>query len=1100
MYPASGAFQTAIWQDERTFQRRITIDTVAGPTPIVLLNDKLLNMSIRDAVVSGQSIEVGSAVCKELEFTISNLDGAYDGVSFIGAVVDVEIQLNALEWIPMGKFFVDVAPRPGKQITVQAFDGMIKFDKAFTTAATFPISALQVLQACCTIAGITLSTTSFPNSNYMVQAVPDNLSCRQIVQYVAQLAGCFAQVNRSNQLVLRWYTATAETVSASRVQSIVVEEAITITGVIYLDEAAGIEYIVGTDEYAIELALNPLLTDGINTVLTNIGAVLIGTTFTPGEAVHKGNPCWDAGDIVTIGGYNAATYTFLVGDNWFNLNGFQVTTKSVAESEVERGYASVGILTKNMSIVRQQVKELDLELQQEVSTREQAILDINETLANMGNTVQGHVLQREHELLIMDNADPELAVKIWRWNLLGLAYSDNVVGADNPSRLYTVAMTMDGQIIANFISTGTMAADIVRTGLLASVGDVSWLNLDNGQFAFGPNLTWNGTVLNVTGNINVTGGNAETTSGSQAKADAAEASAKTYAELEADTAEAAAKTYAEQQAAAAEAAANLHADAIAASEAADAQAAAELTAQGYVSAETLARQQEAAANLLLAEQYADDAAAAAEAAANAYTDAVDVGGTNLIVLGTLTEGAYLTSTGAETILASWCYTDFIPVQAGKQYIASGYINLGTAPATCFYDINKFFVSGIQNNNAGGVPENDQRRIVTVPTGCAYMRFSFELQSTGTIKLERGNKATDWSPSPQDVQAYTDTEVEVLDGRIMVVEFKTTNEQIVNTVTQSDTFQFLLSDKLSSEDLEPFATHADVLQVESTLADLQAQVNDLDLSEFVTGSQLTQTAADLVLMLERSGGVNMLRNSIGFAGILPWVATNEPAIGTVQSEQLRSLGYGSGFTFLPDLAEKILEQEFTTIPGVPHTFSCKVLKAPGASNAWLNISLRHGTTVLQQIELASADEPVYAEYKITFTPTQATTSLRFYAATETNAIITGSMVNLGESALQWTSHTEEIYNSVIKMDIYGIKVSQFVEGVEKGYTRITPDEFAGYYDSNGDGIFEKVFYLQEDETVSKKVKALEEITLGTLKVIALSTGTNTGWAFVPTTVS
>jgi hypothetical protein len=65
--------------------------------------------------------------------------------------------------------------------------------------------------------------------------------------------------------------------------------------------------------------------------------------------------------------------------------------------------------------------------------------------------------------------------KLWRWNINGFAFSSN--GGRSFSN---VAITMDGAISANAITTGTMSADRVRTGTLQSQdGNVVW-NLNSG--------------------------------------------------------------------------------------------------------------------------------------------------------------------------------------------------------------------------------------------------------------------------------------------------------------------------------------------------------------------------------------------------------------------------------------------------------------------------------------------------------------------------------------------------------------------------------------------------------------------------------------------
>lgn len=69
------------------------------------------------------------------------------------------------------------------------------------------------------------------------------------------------------------------------------------------------------------------------------------------------------------------------------------------------------------------------------------------------------------EILIMDQPSVESAQKVWRWNQGGLGYSEN--GYDGP---YTTAITQDGAIVADFITAGTMLANIIHGGTLTLGG------------------------------------------------------------------------------------------------------------------------------------------------------------------------------------------------------------------------------------------------------------------------------------------------------------------------------------------------------------------------------------------------------------------------------------------------------------------------------------------------------------------------------------------------------------------------------------------------------------------------------------------------------
>ena len=79
------------------------------------------------------------------------------------------------------------------------------------------------------------------------------------------------------------------------------------------------------------------------------------------------------------------------------------------------------------------------------------------------------------ELLVMNTADKNTATKLWRWNVGGLGYSNN--GYNGP---FTTAITMNGQIVADFITTGTLTANIIRAGILSSALGDSYFNLESG--------------------------------------------------------------------------------------------------------------------------------------------------------------------------------------------------------------------------------------------------------------------------------------------------------------------------------------------------------------------------------------------------------------------------------------------------------------------------------------------------------------------------------------------------------------------------------------------------------------------------------------------
>lgn len=164
---------------------------------------------------------------------------------------------------------------------------------------------------------------------------------------------------------------------------------------------------------------------------------------------------------------------------------------------------------------------------------------------------------------------------------------------------------------------------------------------------------------------------------------------------------------------------------------------------------------------------------------------IQVGGRNLIVTKTITKGSYLNNQGNVMSNSNWGYTDFIPVLEGKQVIVSGYTNLGDAPSTCFYNSSKGFVKGIANENpvsqsTDETIKNDKRRLVTVPSGCKFMRFSILIKDIGLAKLEEGNKPTSYTPSPEDIDAA------LSDTKAIADKAKTDSTNALNQLTDIST--------------------------------------------------------------------------------------------------------------------------------------------------------------------------------------------------------------------------------------------------------------------------------------------------------------------------
>ena len=108
----------------------------------------------------------------------------------------------------------------------------------------------------------------------------------------------------------------------------------------------------------------------------------------------------------------------------------------------------------------------------------------DDATSQINSAMGGYVVKTNTDLYIMDSPDTATAQKVWRWNLNGLGYSSTGINGT-----YQTAMTNDGKIVADMITTGTMSADRIQglQGIMVTVGELGdYIRIDeNGNMIFG---------------------------------------------------------------------------------------------------------------------------------------------------------------------------------------------------------------------------------------------------------------------------------------------------------------------------------------------------------------------------------------------------------------------------------------------------------------------------------------------------------------------------------------------------------------------------------------------------------------------------------------
>lgn len=263
------------------------------------------------------------------------------------------------------------------------------------------------------------------------------------------------------------------------------------------------------------------------------------------------------------------------------------------------------------------------------------------------------------------------------------------------------------------------------------------------------------------------------------------------------------------------------------------------------------------------------------------------------------------------------------------------------------------------------------------------------------------------------------------------------------------------------------------------------------------TEIYQDIEKIVQSVQNSGGSNLLKNSVMFA----YDSDNKPNDWTVKgtdnltiqadAESLHNGGIsGHSFTLTSGAVIQKVGVRVST-PENPAVYSFSVRIKKGAVGVC-------GVTISNDVERyqLTVDEgvsPHYAEYTIpNLHPQLEWYQIQLVANGSAVVTFTDCMFATGDTASKWTQANGEVMNTQVNVSVDGVLVRSSV--YQGDYTVMSPLEFAGY--SNINGTPTRVFSLNKDVTRVQKLEAVDEIKMGTIKIVPMNSSSMQGWAFVP----
>ena len=283
-------------------------------------------LTLHTAVNAGQEFTIGSAFSDYIEAEIWADPGGSLQIT-AGDALTYYRQDDAGSRTKVGVFYAEKPTRTKRNsYKVTAYDTMSKLDADFSgwlraNQAQFPKTIWQLVQLACQRAGVALASSSLPiNGSYSVQAFyADDLTCRQIISWAAEAAGCYAHMNADGKLQFLTYTdkrstakitpdgasnSTAyyadslsyEDYTVKAIEKVQIRQSDSDVGVIYPDSTTA------TNAYAVQG--NLLLTTGteanLKSVVQNLYNVLKNVTYTPCKVSVPSSSGLACGQIVHV--------------------------------------------------------------------------------------------------------------------------------------------------------------------------------------------------------------------------------------------------------------------------------------------------------------------------------------------------------------------------------------------------------------------------------------------------------------------------------------------------------------------------------------------------------------------------------------------------------------------------------------------------------------------------------------------------------------------------------------------------------------------------------------------------------------------------------
>lgn len=430
MYNVSSGFLTNIKDANIAKKGRVVIGSTT------LDESNIVYFKIDESFGSGNRPAIAGVAAAKLTLELINTGTL---PTIVGQAIKpaVAIDVNGSdEWVELGVFYAeqnDVKLNPdGLSYTIECFDNLARLDRfEYESSISFPATLSNFLSDIATTYSLQFETQTLPSVS--ITSKPSG-TVRQVLGEVASLISRNVTLSRSSaanigKLKFVFSNSTSFSIDGNSYYDLTLlsENSISISKLIL----EGTDLYSGTSSgYSLSFSNSQVTTQAeLDTVYNRF----FPFSYTPFTLSSYGFPHLETGDLISVTDNDNTTRTLLIcGHSFLYDGGFE--SALIAEIANDTEYSSSADGGSNL-----------------VNTVNRATELITGNKGGFITTVLNEEGKPE-EFVISNTSDYKTALRVWRWNASGLGYSSTGYNGS-----YDLAMTSDGEIVADFIKAGELS-------------------------------------------------------------------------------------------------------------------------------------------------------------------------------------------------------------------------------------------------------------------------------------------------------------------------------------------------------------------------------------------------------------------------------------------------------------------------------------------------------------------------------------------------------------------------------------------------------------------------------------------------------------------